>query len=64
MPLYRLCFDAAGDRRSEEEKGFFNDEGALAYGRRHARGRPLELWRGADLIHREESVLAEPAELD
>jgi hypothetical protein len=63
MPLYRLCFDAAGDRRTEEEKGFFNDEGALAYGRRHARGRPLELWRGTNLVHREAPAQAEPAAL-
>ena len=63
MPLYRLRFDAAAGHACEEEKGFFNDEGALAYARRHARGGRLELWRGAELVHREEPVMAEPAEL-
>ena len=59
MPLYRVRFEAGGDRPSEEETGFFNDEGALAYARRHARGRAIELWRGAALVHRDQPVLAE-----
>ena len=58
MPHYRLCFGAGPEHRFEEEKGFFNDEGALAYARRHARGRTLELWRGPALIHHEQ-----PAEM-
>ncbi len=60
MPLYRVLFEAGGDRPSEENKGFFNDEGALAYARRQARGRRIELWRGAALVHRDEPVPAEP----
>ena len=63
MPLYRFCFDAGGGRRSVEEKGFFNDDGALAYARRHARGRPVELWRGTELVHRDAPALAEATEL-
>ena len=59
MPLYRLCFEADRDHPIEEEKGFFNDEGAIAYARRHARGRPLELWRGSALVHREQPAPVE-----
>lgn len=55
MPLYRLCFEADRTHRVEEEVGFFNDEGALAYARRHARGRTVELWRGDMLVHRDEA---------
>ncbi|PSJ43220.1 hypothetical protein [Allosphingosinicella deserti] len=64
MPLYRLCFEDH-DRRTEEEVGFFNDEGALAYARRLSRGRPVELWRGEALVHRDQEIArvrtAEPA---
>jgi hypothetical protein len=58
MPRYKVCFDTGRDGRIEEEKGFFNDQGALAYARRQARGRPLELWRGGDLVHREAPALS------
>ena len=64
MPLYRLCFEDQ-DRRTEQEIGFFNDEGALAYARRLSRGRPVELWRGKALVHRDQEIAqlhaAEPA---
>jgi len=63
MPLYRVRFETGGTRASEEEMGFFNDEGALAYARRHARGRSIELWRGAALVHRDQPIAHEPANL-
>ncbi|QAY75745.1 hypothetical protein [Sphingosinicella sp. BN140058] len=61
MPLYRLCFQERGAHRVEQQVGFFNDEGALAYARRFARGRAVEVWRDAVLLHRDPAprVLAE-----
>jgi hypothetical protein len=63
MPLYRLCFEERADHRVETEVGFFNDEGALAYARRFARGRYLEIWRGTELLVREPTLQPSTPEL-
>ena len=48
MPIYR--FRVEGGRPDEEVLGFYQDNAALDYARRIARGQRVEIWRGSDLV--------------
>jgi hypothetical protein len=51
MPIYGFrVFDETTGSCLEEALGFYRDEAAIHYGATLARGRPFEVWRGAEKI--------------
>jgi hypothetical protein len=52
MPNYRFVIVDDDGRHPPEERGLFNDEGALQYARRLSGSRPVEIWSDARLVGR------------
>ncbi len=50
MPIYRFHTFSDSGVSKVEEIGFYQDAAAANHGRKLARGAPVEVWRGTELV--------------